>query len=42
MVKIRELSVQQINVALIEIEKVIQEIIKRLEKLEEQTSTNNT
>ena len=42
MVKIRELSVQQINVALIEIEKVIQEIIKRLEKLEEQTSPNNT
>ena len=42
MVKIRKLDVQQINTALNEIQKAIEEIIKRIEKLEAQQTTNNT
>ena len=38
--KIREVSEQQINAALAEIEKKIQEIIKRLEKLEAASNSN--
>lgn len=41
MVKVRELTIQQINAALAEIQKAIDEILRRLQKLEEQ-STNNT
>ena len=41
MVKVRKLDIQQINTALNEIQKILEEIIKRIEKLEEQ-STNNT
>lgn len=42
MVKIRKLDVQQINTALNEIQKALEEIIKRIEKLEAQQTTNNT
>lgn len=42
MVKIRKLDVQQINTALNEIQKTLEEIIKRIEKLEAQQTTNNT
>lgn len=41
MVKVREITTQQINAALAEIQKAIDEILRRLQKLEEQ-STNNT
>jgi uncharacterized protein YutE (UPF0331/DUF86 family) len=42
MVKIRKPDVQQINTALNEIQKALEEIIKRIEKLEAQQTTNNT
>ena len=42
MVKVRKLDVQQINTALNEIQKTLEEIIKRIEKLEAQQTTNNT
>lgn len=42
MVKVRKLDVQQINTALNEIQKALEEIIKRIEKLEAQQTTNNT
>ena len=42
MVKVRKLDVQQINTALNELQKALEEIIKRIEKLEAQQTTNNT